>query len=164
MHVEAPMHHDVEYLAEIAEDTYVALWANLTGISERELDWRPHPEANHCRWILGHLIWFEEWIPAAIAGTARSSSDGGPMSLEVGDIAEIRSRFDAARADVEEARARVTAQDLGREIDFFGETMTVKRLFATHVTHLAGHRYQIRYIRGIHAREHALNKAEFDRW
>jgi hypothetical protein len=162
--MEALMHHDVEQLAAIAEDTYRALWANLAGVTEQELDWRPHPEANSCRWILGHLIWFEEWITSAIEGSPRSSGARGPMSLQIGDIAAIRSRFDAARASVEEARARITAEDLGREIDFYGETMTLERLFVTHVTHLAGHRYQIRYIRGIHARAHSLDKAAFDRW
>ena len=158
------MHHDLDRLAEMAGDTYRGLWTNLTGISEQELDWRPHPEANSCRWILGHLIWFEEWIPAAIEGTGRYLTDPGPMTIEVGTLEEIRSRFDAARARLETARATLTAADLGREIDFYGETLTLERLLVTHVTHLAGHRYQIRYIRGIHARAHALNKAAFDPW
>lgn len=158
------MHHDVEQLADMAEETYRGLWTNLAGISEQELDWRPHPQANTCRWILGHLIWFEEWIPAAIEATGRHRSDPGPMTIELGTLADIRSRFDAARKRLEATRAELTAEDLGREIDFYGETMTLRRLLVTHVTHLAGHRYQIRYIRGTHARAHALDKAAFDRW
>ena len=156
---------ELKQLCEIDTINYNSLWQNLRGITEAELDWQPHPQANSTRWILGHLIWLEEWIPDAIAGTGRYLSDKGPLSCTLDSIAEIKSRFDAARERLEQARASLTETDLETEVDFFGAyNLTLPNLFITHTTHLAGHRYQVRYIRGTYSRAHGTNKAEFDPW
>lgn len=84
------------------EPMWGLLQRNLTGLTEAEADWRPHPAANPVRWMLGHLAWFEEWAHDA----------------------------------------------LGR----------------THALHLAGHRFQVRYVRGTYSRAHGTRKADFDPW
>ena len=40
--------------------------------------------------------------------------------------------------------------------------VTILELLERHALHLAGHRYQIRYIRAPHARAHGLRKSDFD--
>jgi hypothetical protein len=156
---------DLKVLADVDAVTYGLLWTNLAAISDPEFDWRPHPEANSVRWILGHLIWFETWLPDAIQNTGRYLIDGHPTAFEVGGIDDARERFDRARDRLEALRATLERRGLEQEVDYFGAYMvSVKDLFVTHATHLAGHRYQIRYVRGTYARAHETDKAAFDRW
>lgn len=70
----------------------------LTGIGAAELDWRMHPEANPVRWLLGHHLWYETWVPDAIEGTGRFLVDRAPASLPVSDVDGFWARFDAAAA------------------------------------------------------------------
>lgn len=159
------MEPDLKVLADLDSVTYGLLWTNLTAIGDPELDWRPHPAANSIRWILGHLIWFESWLPDAVHATGRYLTDKHPTALDVGGIDDIRERFDTARGRLESLRAKLDRHDLEQEVDYFGAyVVSVKDLFVTHATHLAGHRYQIRYVRGTYARAHATDKATFDRW
>ncbi len=63
------LRHEVKFLEEMDSQTYANLWSGLRCLTEEELDWRPHAEANSLRWVVGHLNWFEEWVSDAIAGT-----------------------------------------------------------------------------------------------
>jgi len=56
----------VKSIMEIDEDGWESLWRNMKGITDSELDWKPHPTANNVRWIIGHLTWFQEWVHDAI--------------------------------------------------------------------------------------------------
>ena len=156
---------DLQVLADMRTTHFQMLWENLRGISETELDWQPHPAANSVRWIMGHLIWFEEWVPDAITGEGRYLTDEGPLAYKLENLEEIRSRFERARERLETVVTGVTEADLAREVNYFGAyTMNIMGLLRTHVGHLAGHRYQVRYIRGTYSRAHRTNKAVFDRW
>ena len=159
------MRLDLQLLADMRSTHYQILWENLRGITEKELNWQVLPEANSVHWIMGHLIWFEEWVPDAITGEGRYLTDEGPLAYRLENLDEIRSRFDSAREQLERVITGVSEGDLLREVNYFGAyNVTILKLLRTHATHLAGHRYQVRYIRGVYSRVHGTRKAEFDRW
>lgn len=150
---------------EMNDSTYEMLWSNLAGASEEELDWRPHPEANPVRWILGHLIWFEEWAADAIEETGRYGVDAGPAAIDVETLDAARGHFDLARQRLRSLTATLDEAGLAREIDYLGSgPRSVRALIRGHTLHLAGHRYQIRYVRGAYARAHGTSKDAFDPW
>jgi DinB superfamily len=62
----------------MAEQMWTLLQRNLTGITEAEADWRPHPAANPVRWMVGHLAWFEEWAHDALHRDGRYLVDRDP--------------------------------------------------------------------------------------
>ena len=155
----------VQLLDEMDETTWKLLWKNLTGITESELDWRPHPEANNIRWQLGHLTWFEEWVTDAIDGAGRYLQDERPQAYVDQSFAVIRQRFESARQQYLERIATLSESDLSETRSFFGTAeVTIMQLLRTHTLHLAGHRAQVRYIRGTYSRAHGTSKAAFDPW
>jgi hypothetical protein len=155
----------VQHYNELSTTHYQLLWQNLKGMSEEELEWRPHPEANHCRWILGHLLWFEDWLPDALSSTGRYLTDRGPRSDDFEDLDELRKRFDVYAERRLAAYERLSEAALEDERDYFGAyRVDLLTLVRTHAGHMAGHRYQIRYIRGIYSRAHGTDKAVFDPW
>lgn len=164
--------HEVKLVVEIDDQTYRNLWGYLRCITEEELDWRPHPQANSLRWAVGHLNWFEEWVADAIDGTGMYLDDtGGPTSFQERPIALQKERFDAARARLVSHVRGLTPDDLRQEIRFvYNEhyhrrpTTTLHGLLKTHTTHMAGHQYQARYIRGTYSRAHGTEKTCFDPW
>ena len=66
---------EVQQLDAMDESMWGLLQRNLTGLTEAEADWRPHPTANNVRWMLGHLAWFEEWAHDALARDGRYLTD-----------------------------------------------------------------------------------------
>lgn len=141
------------------------LWKNLSSITEEELDWRPHSEANSTRWILGHLLWFEEWLPDALAGHGRYLRDKGPLSETFADVPELRARFDAHAERRTTAYETLNEADLNEQRNYFGAyDVSILTLVRTHAGHVAGHRYQVRYIRGIYSRAEQTDKSVFDPW
>ena len=62
----------VRLVDEMDEQMWTLLQHNLTGLTEAEADWCPHPSANSVRWMLGHLAWFEEWAHDALRSEGRS--------------------------------------------------------------------------------------------
>jgi DinB superfamily len=155
----------VELLDEMDESMWVLLQRNLAGISEAEADWRPEPHANPVRWILGHLTWFEEWAHDALSRDGRYLTDRAPTAYLDGTVAELLARFALARSRY---RARIGTLDeaaLQRSLSYFGRyEVTELDLLKTHALHLAGHRFQIRYVRGTYSRAHDTRKADFDPW
>jgi hypothetical protein len=141
------------------------LQANLSGVSEAEMDWRPIEAANPIRWILAHLIWFEEWARDALDARGRYLFDTGPSTCPPAAFPDLWARFETARREYRARIGVLTDADLIREIDFFGrERVTVLDLLTTHTQHLSGHRFQIRYIRGAYSRLTGTRKAAFDPW
>ena len=59
---------------------YSILPRTLMDITPQVLAWWPHPEANTTRSILGHHLWYEQWIPNTIHPSGRYLSDRGPLS------------------------------------------------------------------------------------
>lgn len=151
-------------LVDIDDGTYRSLWANLTGITEAELDWRPNPKANSVRWMLGHRVWYEEWVPDALEAVGRLHSDASPTAYRPGGLDEIRKRFDAARERCRAVADGLTSDDLERELDYVGNPYTAWQTLVAHTTHLAGSRHQIRYNRGAHSRDQGTDKSAFDPW
>lgn len=164
--------HEVKVVEEMGSGHYRGLWGNLRCLTEEEMDWRPHPEANSLRWVVGHLNWFDEWVADAIENKGLYlEPKGGPTSFQEPTVAKQKARFDAAHERLVSLMRGLTPADLKREIlyvyneeqDQRPET-TIRALLRTHAGHLAGHRYQVRYIRGTYSRAHKTEKACFDPW
>ena len=155
----------VALLDGMDEQMWTLLQRNLGGITEDEADWRPHTAANPVRWIVGHLCWFEEWAHDALGQEGRYHTDRDPTAFVDGTIPELLTRFGAARARY---RARIAALEeagLAQTLSYFGRyDVTVLDVLKTHPLHLAGHRFQVRYVRGTYARAHGTCKADFDPW
>jgi hypothetical protein len=155
----------VELLDGMDEQMWTLLQSNLTGITEAEADWRPHPEANNVRWIVGHLAWFEEWSHDALRQTGRYAIDRDPTAILEGTIPELLARFAAARACYRARLGELEEGDLARRFSYFARyDVTGLDLLKTHALHLAGHRFQVRYVRGTYSRAHGTRKADFDPW
>jgi hypothetical protein len=73
------MNPEMKILDDMDRMTYDFLWTNLSGIDDEELDWRPHPNGNPVRWIVGHLLWYavRASTPASSV-SSRSGSRPGP--------------------------------------------------------------------------------------
>lgn len=156
---------ELKILDEMDRMTYDFLVDNLAGITEEELDWRPHPEANPVRWIVGHLLWYEEWACDAIEGTGKYLSEHWPSAVDVPALDEALERFGAARTRYGGLLEALSEDDVTRTIDYFGKfQVSLRSLAAVHSLHLSGHQYQIRYIRGTFSRERGTEKAAFDPW
>ncbi len=157
--------HEVKLLEVMAESTFKQLWTNLGGITESELDWKPNNESNSTRWVIGHLYWFEEWLADTLDNKGRYLTDKKPMSIQDISFEEVRKRFEIARTRVAEASISLTPDQLKNEINYVGRfDLPIRELLQVHVLHMAGHRYQIRYVRGTYSRVHHSNKADFDPW
>jgi len=155
----------VKLLDEMDEQMWSLLQRNLTGITEAEADWRPHPAANNVRWLVGHLAWFEEWAHDGLRRNGRYGVDRDPTAILDGTMPELLSRFAAARLRYRTRLAELSDDDLTKQISYFGRyELTELELLKTHALHLAGHRFQVRYVRGTYARAHGTNKADFDPW
>ena len=155
----------VEQLDAMDESMWTLLQRNLTGLTEEEADWRPHPDANNVRWILGHLAWFEEWAHDALHRDGRYLTDRSPTAIFEGSVPILLERFAAARVRY---RARVSTRTeamLHEKLSYFGQyEVSELALMQTHALHLAGHRFQVRYVRGTFSRAHGTRKADFDPW
>jgi hypothetical protein len=156
---------EAQLIDDMDESMWTLLQRNLAGLGEDEADWRPHPEANSVRWMLGHLAWFEEWAHDALGQEGRYLVDRDPTAFLDGTVPEVLSRFAESR---ERYRARLQTlerEDLDRELSYFGRyPVTGLNLLKTHALHLAGHRFQVRYVRGTYSRAHGTSKASFDPW
>lgn len=153
----------VQLLDEMDESMWQGLWMNLTGVTEAELDWRPHPAANSIRWIVGHLAWFQEWAQDALGGEGRYLTDSGRHAYVEEPFPAVRTRFEATRRRYRARIATLTEVDLDRRLSYLKrDELSVRDLLKKHTLHLAGHRYQIRYIRGTYSRAHGTRKADFD--
>ena len=159
------MHPTVGLLDEMDEQMWTLLQRNLAGITEAEADWRPHPSANPVRWMLGHLTWFEEWAHDALREDGRYLIDRDPTAHLDGTVPQLMERFAVARARYRERVATLTEPDLATRMSYFGRyDITRLGLLETHALHLAGHRFQVRYVRGTYSRAMGTSKASFDPW
>ena len=155
----------VQLLDEMDEQMWGLLQRNLTGITEAEADWRPHPAANNVRWLVGHLAWFEEWTHDALRREGRYLADRDPTAYLEGSIDELVARFAAARLKYRSRLTELTESDLAQRLSYFGRyDVSELELLKTHALHLAGHRFQVRYVRGTYSRAHGTRKADFDPW
>lgn len=156
---------EVKLLDDMDESMWQLLQRNLTGITESEADWRPHTDANSVRWILGHLAWFEEWACDALDQCGRYLVDRDPTAYLDGTVAELLTRFAMARMRYRGRLMRLEESDLAHQLSYFGRyDVSVLDLLKTHALHLAGHRFQIRYVRGTFSRAHGTVKTNFDPW
>jgi hypothetical protein len=155
----------VRLLDEMDEQMGGLLQRNLTGITEAEADWRPHPAANSVRWMVGHLAWFEEWAHDALRQEGRYLIDRDPTAYLDGTMPELIARFTGARTRYRGRLATLVKADLARQLSYFGRyDVSGLDLLKTHALHLAGHRFQVRYVRGTYSRTHGTRKADFDPW
>jgi len=155
----------VQLLDEMDEQMWTLFQKNLGRITEAEADWRPHPDANPVRWVVGHLAWYEEWAHGALGQDGRYLVDKDPTTYGDATIPELLARFTAARAVYRARIAALTEANLTRTISYFVRyDVTILALLETQALHLAGHRFLVRYIRGTYSRAHGTNKAAFDSW
>jgi DinB superfamily len=163
---EALIAHEMKVMGEMASGDYEFLWKILGGITEEELDWRPNKESNPVRWVLGHLCWFEEYFADTLGERkGRYLTDLKPKSINDIPYDEVKKRFDAARKQTAKLIATITPTQLATVIKFVGAFEVSLRVMAQiHISHMSGHTYQIRYIRGTYSRVFKTNKALFDPW
>jgi DinB superfamily len=156
----------IKLLQNMSNYEYRGLWENLKGITEKEADWKPNAESNSVRWVVGHLCWFEEWMADTIENKGRYLTDKKPMIVTEPTMEALKARFDAAKARTQRLAEAITPEIWNRKVVFVGRyDLAIFNLFQTLVSHTAGHRYQIRYIRGTYSRVfHITNKADFDPW
>ena len=155
----------VRLLDEMDEQMWTLLRRNLTGIAEDEADWRPHPASNPVRWMVGHLAWFEEWAHDALCEEGRYLIDDDPTAYLDGTMPELIERFAVARGRYRARLEQLTEYDLSKQLSYFGRyEVSGLELLKTHALHLAGHRFQVRYVRGTYSRAHGTRKADFDPW
>lgn len=148
---------------DLAIAQYGILKRTLTAVSAEELNWLPHPEANSIRWILGHHLWYEEWVTGAITNSGRYLEDTKPLSLSFSTFDDFTAKFEQKSNQRQEVYENLTEADLEREFDYLGHaTYSVSKLIRTHAGHFTGHTWQIRYIRGIYSRAYATDKTVFD--
>lgn len=106
-------------LDEMDEQMWSLLQRNLTGITEAEADWRPHPAANNVRWLVGHLAWFEKWAHDALGRTGRFLVDRDPTAYLDGTIQALLERFGAARTRYRARLAALDEADLTSQLSYF---------------------------------------------
>jgi hypothetical protein len=94
-----------------------------------------------------------------------SAPEEPPTAFLDGTIPALLERFSAARVRYRARIAALDGADLERSLSYFGRyEVSALALLETHALHLAGHRFQVRYVRGTYARAHGTNKADFDPW
>lgn len=148
---------------DLAVAQYGILTRTLTAITDEELDWKPHPEANTIRWILGHHLWFETWVTDIILNTGRFLTDTQPLAFSVASVDDFKAQFDELMQKRQAVYETLNAADLEREFSYLGKaTYSIAKLIRTHAGHFTGHTWQIRYIRGIYSRAHGTDKTVFD--
>ena len=163
---------EAELLRELDTDAFGWMWSILRGITDEELDWKIHPEANSTRWIIGHLNWFEEWASDAIKETGLYLIDEQPTNtFQADSLEEMKERFTQAREKYDKLTAELKASDIRRPAQYLYNDNDKKRaqvdlrtIIAIHSTHFYGHLYQIRMIRGTYSRANDTYKAKFDKW
>jgi hypothetical protein len=158
--------HEMKVMGEMADGDYQFLWQILEGVTEQELDWKPNRESNSIRWVIGHLCWFEEYFADTLGERkGRYLTDLKPKSINDLPYDEVKKRFDHSRKQTSKLIATLTPAELETVIRFVGSfDVSLREMARIHVSHLAGHTYQIRYIRGTYSRVFKTNKALFDPW
>ena len=155
----------VQLLDEMDEQMWSLLQRNILGLTEAEADWRPHACANSVRRMLGHLAWFEEWAHDALRREGRYLLDRDPTAYLDGTIPDLMGRFAEARGRYRACLATLDERDLTRQLSYFARyDVSGLELLRTHALHLAGHRFQVRYVRGTYSRAHGMLKTDFDPW
>jgi uncharacterized damage-inducible protein DinB len=155
----------VAWIAHMHKVAFKSLWYFLRRVDEEELDWRIHPDANTMRRILAHLHFVEEVTADIVTGEAAPGAHRDPKTYEPRRLAELRALHTAAFERTQAGMGGLTERDLLREVDMLGvRTATLNQVLENHVTHTAGHMYQIRLIRGTYSRAHHTDKSKFDPW
>ena len=91
--------------------------------------------------------------------------DRDPTAYLDGTMPELLARFTAARASYRKRISELEDDDLTHQLSYFSRyDVTELDLLKTHTLHLAGHRFQVRYVRGTYSRAHGTRKADFDPW
>ena len=158
--------HEMKVMGEIADGEYEFLWKILDGVTEKELDWKPNKESNSIRWIIGHLCWFEEYFTDTLGDRkGRYLTDLKPKSINDKPYDEMKKRFDHYRMQTSKLISALGPAELETVVKFVGSfDVSLREMARIHISHLTGHTYQIRYIRGTYSRVFKTNKALFDPW
>ncbi|WP_242092470.1 DinB family protein [Aestuariivivens sediminicola] len=162
----------VKLLRELDNDSFRWIWGILKGISNKELDWKINKEANSIRWIIGHLIWFEEWSCDAIEDKGLYLIKNQPStSFQADKLEEMKTRFTIAHEKYDSLVKGLTVEQINRpskylynDYDNKRADVDLKTILAIHSTHFYGHLYQIRMIRGTYSRINKTDKSKFDKW
>jgi hypothetical protein len=77
----------------------------------------------------------------------------------------LLARFSAARARYRACVAELDQNALDATLSYLGRyDVSGLDLLKTHALHMAGHRFQVRYVRGTYSRAHGTSKTDFDPW
>ena len=140
---------------------WTLLQRNLTG-SPRPRPIGAHPWRTACAgsWAI--------WRGSRNGHTTHCASRGVTRPVAIHGIAGARPSCSPIRRRSNRYRGRLAEleeSDLARKFSYFARyDVTGLDLLKTHALHLAGHRFQVRYVRGTYSRAHGTVKADFDPW
>jgi hypothetical protein len=155
----------VQLITELDASVWRLLIQNLSALTDAELDWRPHPAAGSIRGIVGYLAWFEEWTTDALWGDGRYVTDNGPRPYTDLPFVEVRGRLEMANGRYRRRVDELREKDLRRRISFLRkQELSVLDLLRMHPLHVAGHRFQIRYIRAAYSRMRSGRNTVSEPW
>lgn len=155
----------VQFITELDSSVWRLLIQNLGALTDAELDWRPHPAAGSVRGIVGYLAWFEEWTTDALWGDGRYVTDDGPKPYLDAPFVEVRGRLEMANTRYRRRVEELTEADLRRRISFLRrQELTILDLLRMHPLQIAGHRFQIRYIRAAYSKMRSGRGADSEPW
>lgn len=148
----------IALLLEMERCVWSHIWQNLTGLTEEEYRWRPLPQANDINWILRHLAGYERYCGNIVRGV-----DVGREHWPDAPFPQIKRDLEALAAEYQRAIAPLRWDDLIHQVPYGrGRPRRLNDLLSYHPLHTSGHRFQIRYIRGTHARLTGRDKSVFD--
>jgi hypothetical protein len=161
----------LEWITALHAVQYRHIWAILRDVSDTELDWRIHEQATTMRWVVSHLLYTEQWTADMIHERGRYHTASFPATYGHEHIDRLHADFDQAVADTHAAMSMLEDADLSRQVQLIRSpsmstnySMPLLAVLNNHVTHIAGHLYQLRLIRGTYSRAHGSDKAAFDPW
>lgn len=123
---------------------------------------QPQPRGNCLNWVLGHILanqnrvlkLLDEELPIDEAEVARYQSETDPITCEASDVIKLTRLLDAldeGQKRVAAGLARITQEELAREIQVGQRTMTIgQRLFGLyfHQTYHTGQTELLRQLAG----------------
>jgi uncharacterized damage-inducible protein DinB len=144
-------------------------WSDLAtqDLTSEVLNWLPPGTVNPISAILLHMVFAEDhFIQTILQGTARCwdhqdrsreigirTPPGGPEGWDEFktthiNLAAVQAYEQTVRAATDAYLARLTVEELERQVDYFGNTVPVAYVLMTLVVHTASHAGEIAALKG----------------
>ncbi len=121
-------------------------------LTEEQLDWKSCSEANTIRNIMGHLI--GEWygfIPKIASGD-KDTEVAGYAGAEGKSLEEIKTDYEAGKANLMKTLDGISDEDLAKEMDWFMGKQSLANYLMLGVSEILHHEGQISAVLGVEKR------------